>query len=358
VSSEIAAILKSWVTLACIPSPKLFMVKNYRSDILFVFFVLLLLWAAYTARDVLLLIYVSALFAVVISPAIRLIRKIRIRGWRPGRGFAIAVLMLTIVLALTVFVVFAVPPIYLNAGDFAEEWPRHLATLTRTFPMARELDATTLQNYGAEIVGGASGLFRNVAGGIFGLFTGIILTVYFIIDGQRAFHWAVSLFPVHHQDKLAATLSRAERRMRNWLLGQMLLMVTLGVSSFVMYFALGLKYYYLLAMYACLANIIPIVGQLSSVILASTVAALDSPNKVVGVLIFYVIYAQIESGFLTPRIMKSTVDLSPLAVIIALALGGALAGVLGALVAVPTAALVSVFADEYLVKRKSASAAA
>ncbi len=107
--------------------------------------------------------------------------------------------------------------------------------------------------------------------------------------------------------------------MRNWLLGQMLLMATLGVSSFIMYFALGLKYYYLLAMYACLANIIPIVGQLSSVILASTVAALDSPNKVVGVLIFYVIYAQIESGFLTPRIMKSTVDLSPLAVIIALA---------------------------------------
>ncbi len=66
--------------------------------------------------------------------------------------------------------------------------------------MARELNATALQNYGAEIVGGATGLFRNVAGGIFGLFTGIILTVYFIIDGQRAFHWAVSLFPVRHQD--------------------------------------------------------------------------------------------------------------------------------------------------------------
>jgi predicted PurR-regulated permease PerM len=91
-------------------------------------------------------------------------------------------------------------------------------------------------------------------------------------------------------------------------------------------------------------------------LLASTVAAFDSPHKLVGVLIFYAVYAQVESGFLSPRIMKSTVDLSPLAVIIALVLGGSLAGVLGALVSVPTAALISVFAEEYLVKRKSAAA--
>ena len=331
--------------------------KNYRSDILFVVAVVLLLWAAYTVRDVLLLIYVSALFAVVISPAIRLVRRIRIRSWRPGRAFAITVLMLTLVGTLTVFLVVALPPIYYNAREFSSEWPKHLAALSHSgFPLAQNLNAAELQTYGAEIVGGAAGLFRNVAGGIFGLFTGIILTVYFIIDGQRAFHWAVSLFPVPQQERLSKTLLKAERRMRNWLLGQTLLMVTLGVSSFVVYFALGIKYYYVLAMYACLANIVPIVGQLSSVVLASTVAAFDSPHKLVGVLIFYAVYAQIESGFLTPRIMKSTVDLSPLAVIIALVLGGALAGVLGALVSVPTAALISVFVDEYVVKQKSAAA--
>jgi predicted PurR-regulated permease PerM len=332
--------------------------KNHRSDILFFFGVLLLGWFAYTARDVLLLIYVSALFAVVISPAIRLIRKIRINGWRPGRGFAITVLMLSLVLALTVFLVFAVPPIYFNAREFASEWPHHLASLSRTIPFVQNMNAAELQAYGAEIVGGAAGLFRNVAGGIFGLFTGIILTVYFIIDGPRAFHWTVSLFPVRQQERIANTLLRAERRMRNWLVGQTLLMLTFGLASFIVYFALGIKYFYVLAMYAFLANIIPIVGQLSSIVLACTVAAFDSPHKLVGVLIFYAVYAQLESGFLTPRIMKSTVDLSPLAVIIALVTGGALAGVLGALVSVPTAALISVFVDEYLVKRKSASAAA
>ena len=77
-----------------------------------------------------------------------------------------------------------------------------------------------------------------------------------------------------------------------------------------------------------------------------------------GVIIFYAVYQQFESGFLSPRVMKSTLDLSPLAVIIALALGGALGGVLGALVSVPTAALVAVFVEEYMVKRKSMTATA
>jgi len=267
--------------------------------------------------------------------------------------------MLSLVLGLTVFLVFALPPIYYNAREFGSDWPRLLASISRSgIPFAENIRAADLQAYGTEIVGGAAGLFRNVAGGVFGLFTGIILTVYFIIDGQRAFHWTVSLFPVRHQERLSNTLFKAERRMRNWLLGQTLLMLALGLASFVVYFALGIKYFYVLAMYACLANIIPIVGQLSSVVLACTVAAFDSPHKLVGVLIFYAVYSQLESGFLTPRIMKSTVDLSPLAVIIALVLGGALAGILGALVSVPTAALISVFVDEYLVKRKSAAAAA
>jgi predicted PurR-regulated permease PerM len=135
-------------------------------------------------------------------------------------------------------------------------------------------------------------------------------------------------------------------------------MLSLGTSSLVVYWALGLKYFYLLAMFAGIANIVPIAGPISAVILSSVVAVLDSPEKLVGVIIFFAIYFQFESVFLSPRIMKRTLNLSPLAVIIALSLGGSLAGVLGALVSVPTAALVMVLVDEYLVKRKPAAATA
>ncbi|HLW55463.1 MAG TPA: AI-2E family transporter [Candidatus Angelobacter sp.] len=328
--------------------------KNHRSDILFFFAVVLSLWIAWVARDVLLLIYVSALFAVVLSPAIGVFQRIRVGRWRPGRGFAILFLILTLALLGTLFVVYALPPIYRDARDFSADWPKRLASLTAEIrKMGIKVDATELEKYAAEIVGGAGGLFLNLAGGIFGLFTGIILTAYFIIDGDRAFEWAVSLFPAGQQARLSATLQRAEHRMRNWLIGQSMLMAGLGVASLAVYYVLGLRYFYILALYAGIANIVPVAGPISAVVIASTVAALDSPQKVLGVIIFHAVYAQFENAFLVPRIMRSTLKLSPLAVIIALTLGGSLAGVLGAVVSVPTAALVSVLVDEYLVKRKS-----
>jgi predicted PurR-regulated permease PerM len=336
------------------------MANNHRSDILFFFGVILALWVAYSVRDVLMLIYVSALFAVVLSPAIGVIQRLRIKRWRAGRGFAIVFLILMLALAGTLFVMFALPPVYRDSRNFSADWPKHLDELTegvRHLPFANKLDPAALQKYAAEIAGGAGGLFLNLAGGIFGLFTAVILTAYFIIDGDRTFHWAVSLFPLNQQHRLNATLLRAKARMRNWLIGQTLLMLSLGLTSLIVYWAIGLKYFYLLAMFAGVANILPIAGPISAVLLASAVAVLDSPQKLVGVMIFFAIYFQFESVFLSPRIMKHTLNLSPLTVIIALSLGGSLAGVVGALVSVPTAALVMVLVDEYLVKHQPAETA-
>jgi predicted PurR-regulated permease PerM len=335
--------------------------KNHRSDILFFFAVLLALWLAYTVRDVLMLVYMSALFAVVISPAIGAVRKLKIGNWRAGRGFAILFLFLMMILAASLFMVFAFPPIYRDARQFAADWPKHLASLSEgihNLPFGTRIDATGLEKYATQIVGGAGGLFLNLAGGIFGIFTCILLTVYFILDGERVFRWVVSLFPLTEQPRLSATLLRSEHRMRNWLIGQGLLMACLGLASFAAYYFLHLRYFYVLAMFAGIANIVPIAGPISAVIVSSTVAALDSPEKVLGVILFHAIYVQFESAFLTPRVMRTTLQLSPLAVIIALSLGGSLDGVLGALVSVPTAALVAVFADEYLVKKKPESALA
>jgi predicted PurR-regulated permease PerM len=306
------------------------------------------------------LIYVSALFAVVLSPAIGMIQKMHIGSWRAGRGFAIVFLILMLALAGTLFAVFALPPVYRDSRNFSADLPRHLDELMegiKHLPFASKIDPAGLQKYAAEIAGGAGGLFLNIAGGIFGIFTAVILTAYFIIEGDRTLQWVVSMFPLEQQQRLSSTLLRAKARMRNWLIGQSLLMLSLGTCSLVVYWALGLKYFYLLAMFAGVANILPIAGPISAVVLASAVAILDSPQKLVGVIIFFAIYFQVESVFLSPRIMRHTLNLSPLTVIIALSMGGALAGVVGALVSVPTAALVMVLADEYLIKRKPAETA-
>jgi len=134
-------------------------------------------------------------------------------------------------------------------------------------------------------------------------------------------------------------------------------MLILGVCSTIAFGFLHVKYFVLLGVLMGLLNIIPIAGGLITIVLAAGVAATDSWSKMAGVLIFYVIYIQIENGFLTPRIMRSRVNLLGLSVIVALLVGSDLAGIVGALVAIPTAALIAVIIDEYFVQQDAAEAA-
>jgi predicted PurR-regulated permease PerM len=147
------------------------------------------------------------------------------------------------------------------------------------------------------------------------------------------------------------TLRRAEVRMGRWLVGQGSLMLILGVSSTIVYLSLHIRYAYALGVLTGLLNIIPIVGAAVCIGLALLVAAIDSWGRVVGVAIFYLIYLQVENSYLTPRIMKSRVGLPGLAILVALLLGSAFAGALGALVSVPTAVLVAELLDEYVVHK-------
>lgn len=328
------------------------MKDNHRSDILYFFLVAIAIYVAYQVKNVLLTIYLGVLFSVVLAPAIDTVRRIRVGKYRPGRGTAIILLLLTMLSALVLFLIFALPPIFRDAQGLAENWPQKFAQLSariRHIPFMEDFDTAKVQGYVASIMGGALGFVQNIAGGVFGLFTWLIITAYFILDGERAFYWALSMIEKKRRDRLESTLIRAEKRMRNWLIGQAALMLILGVSSLIVFGLLKLKYFYALAVICGLANIIPIIGPVVSVTIACVVALVDQPVKVLGVLAFYVVYQQIETAFLTPKIMKTTVDLPPLAVIISLSLGGALAGVVGALVAVPTAALCAVLIDEYLV---------
>ena len=155
------------------------------------------------------------------------------------------------------------------------------------------------------------------------------------------------------RERLEPSFLRAEQRLRRWLVGQAALMLILGGCSAIVFGLLEIKYFYALAVFSGVANIVPILGPIISVILAGVVAAFDSWGKLIGVIAFYFVYQQVENAYLTPRIMKATLDLPPLAVIVALSLGGALAGIVGALVAVPTAALIDVFLDEYRGKFKN-----
>jgi predicted PurR-regulated permease PerM len=331
---------------------------NHRADIIFFVAIAVFVYLLYQVRAVLMIIYLSALFAVVLSPAITTIQKLRIGRWRPGPGLSVVILIVLVAGALGLFFSLAVPPIFRDAQELAQSWPSRTTQIRDKLahlPFVNAIDFSRLQEYAGRLLGGALGFVQNIAGGVFTIFTWVILTSYFILDGERAFHWATSMFARPERERLESTLVRAEVRMRNWLIGQGLLMLILGISSAVVFGLMGLKYFYAIAVLTGMLNIVPIIGPVMALIVAGTVALVDSPLKMLGVVGFFVAYQQLETAFLTPRIMKQTVDLPPLAVIISLSLGGAIAGVVGALVAVPTAALCAVLIGEYLVKKDAAA---
>lgn len=330
-------------------------IYRHRGDIVFFFALAVLLYVAYRVRGVLLITYVSLIFAIVLGPAIQRIMSVRIGGWQPGRAAAVLILLVGLAAVLALFFTFAIPPIFRDLKALAAEWPHKVQALTdkiRSLPFMGGFDAAQLRSYAGNALGGALGFAAGFAGGILSFFSGLILMVYFILDGERAFRWFLSMVPAQHRTRLEFTMRRSDLRVRNWLVGQAALMVILGVLSAIVYGLLGLKYFYALAVITGLANIVPIIGPIISVSIAAVVALVDSPIKMLGVFAFYFAYQQLENAYLSPRIMRASVDLPALAVVFALALGGELAGILGALMAVPTAAIVAVFVEEYLVRDK------
>jgi predicted PurR-regulated permease PerM len=139
--------------------------------------------------------------------------------------------------------------------------------------------------------------------------------------------------------------------MEKWLVGQLSLMLILGTVSTIVYLSLGVRYPYVLGVVTGLLNVIPVLGVTVSLVLAVLVAVIDSWGRVLGVVIFFAVYLQVENTWLTPRIMQSRVNLPALGVFVSLLLGSALGGIPGAMVAIPTAVLVSVLLDEYLVQK-------
>jgi predicted PurR-regulated permease PerM len=331
--------------------------KAVHGHILFGIVVLLALYLAWHLLKELEIIYVSALFAVVLTPIVDRITKFEVRGYRPSRGIAIAILIAAVLVALTIFFTFGLPPVVRDLRQFSTELPqRSHATIDRInkLPFASKFNVDSMiQRAEGAVTETASYLFTSLPtwlSHLFDILTAAFLCIYFMLEGEYAYRYFLSLFPYPQRARLDNTMQKAELKISKWLFGQGLLMLILGVSSTIVFGILHVRYFLLLGVLMGLFNIIPIAGGIVTMCLVLGVAALDSWSKMAGVLIFYLIYVNIENAYLTPRIMRSSVNLMGLTVLVALLCGTALAGVVGALVAVPTAALVSVLLDEYAVK--------
>lgn len=332
--------------------------RAIRRHILFTFAVGLALWVGWRLLHVLEIVYVSALFAVVLAPVVQRIEGWKVAGRSPTRLAAIALLLGSVAAALGIFFVIGLPPVVRDLESFGKDLPEKIPLVVaklKRLPMADKFGVDSLAQRSTQMVASTASYilasFPTWLEALMDMLTAAILCVYFMLEGEHAYGYLLAFFRPHSRERLAGALVVAEHRMSKWLLGQGALMLILGACSMVAFGFLHVRYFVLLGVLMGLFNIIPVVGGVVTIVLAAGVAALDSWGKMAGVLIFYAVYVQVENGYLTPRIMKQSVDLMGLTVLVALMAGFALAGVTGALVAVPSAALVAVLMDEYMVQK-------
>jgi predicted PurR-regulated permease PerM len=291
-------------------------------------------------------------------PAVNWITTLEIRGHRPSRALAIVLLIAVVVITLSVFFNIGLPPVLRDIRQFSIELPARIPEVVariKRLPLADRFGIDTVaQRAEGALTATASYLFTSLPNWLshaFDIITTVFLCIYFMLEGEFAYRFFLSLFPLASRRRLDTTLKKADLKISKWLVGQGLLMLILGVCSTIAFGILHVRYFLLLGVLMGLFNIIPIAGGVITIVIAAGVAALDSWGKMFGVLIFYLIYVNLENAYLTPRIMRSSVNLMGLTVLVALLCGTALAGIVGALVAVPTAALIAVILEEYAVQK-------
>lgn len=330
-----------------------------RKHIVFAVALLCVLGVFWQLKHVLGIIYVSGLFAVVLNPVVNRISSISIRNYRPSRVVSVVVLMVVLFGALFLFFWIGLPPVLRDFRNFLTDAPKRLPSLIsrlQRIPLANKIGLDGLSAKFESSIGTVAtyvvASLPKWAEHLLDILTAVILTIYFILEGSEVYDFFLSLVVPQSRKRLAGTLLVAEERVSRWLIGQLALMASVAAYSLIAFRLINIRYVILLGLLMGITNIIPVAGNLVTIVLVALIAASDSWAKAGFVILAYLLYVQFENVFLTPRITKSSVDLMGVSVLIALLCGTAIAGIPGALVAVPTAAIIVVFADEYLIQHE------
>jgi predicted PurR-regulated permease PerM len=323
-------------------------------------------WAAYLVRDVLLLLYVSGLLAIGFSPIVRVIERqtvLPIGTRRFPRWLAILLLYVMILGSLASVIALVFPPLIRQGHQLWDALPgiidRGLAFLVSKGLLSEDLTKEVLLREaverapggGGQAVGTVFSAIIGVMGGIVGLLTILILTFYLLVESNSLRKTFIQLFPKTDRHRVDAAARTITTKVSAWLGGQLLLGGLIGATSALGLWLLGIPFFYVLALISGVGELIPVIGPILSAIPAIAVAATVSGKKVLLVILFFVVQQQIENHVLVPKVMARQVGVNAVTVIVALLIGGKLLGIPGAILAVPTAAILQVLFTEWMATR-------
>ena len=334
------------------PSDREFTRRMVRT-VLTVAAVMLMASALWAARAALMLIYVSAIVAMGFSPMVRMTKS---QGrLRVPRTLVILALYLGIILVFVLVGLMVIPPLVDQAGQLWARVPRAFRDL-QSYLISHRLMTTrvTLEEAVQNAPAGAGGNAVNtvflaiwtVVGGVFGLVTILILSFYLLVDGQALFDAITRFVPEGTRAHFATVARGSVEKVSAWLRAQFILAGVMATFTAVGLGLMGVPYFYVVALLAAVGETIPIVGPIVAGAAAVAIAFGVSVKLAVTVGVYFLVLHQLEANILVPKIMERRVGVSPVTVIISLLVGVELFGLVGAVLAIPTAAILSVIIEE------------
>jgi predicted PurR-regulated permease PerM len=318
--------------------------------------------AVYTARSVLIRAAIALFVAISLDPAVRWLVR---RGVR--RSVAVTIIFVIALALAAAFLMSVIPAMVSQFRGLVGDLPGYLAQLQDRSSRFRELsDRFNLTKQIQSIISSApsrlgSGLFGltgRIFGALFSTLTVLVLAIYFMADLPRLRNGLVRLFPRARRQQLGRVADVVIDKVGAYMIGNVLISLVAGLATFVCLTALRVPFSVPLAFVVALTDLIPMIGATLGAIIVVLLTLFTTnlwPTTVL-VAIFFVVYQQLENYFVAPRILRSTVNLSAAAVLLAGLIGATALGLVGALMAIPVAAAMRVLLTEQLQARDAAEA--
>ncbi|GAX90316.1 AI-2E family transporter [Effusibacillus lacus] len=314
-------------------------------------------------RAVLAPFLISVIISYLLNP---IVNKLVSRG--VPRGVSVIIIYFVFFTLVTVVLVNSIPIFVTQLKEFVEtlpsiieqveKWSKNLDDGARAMPEAihRAID-TNLIALEEALTRYITNLLGSLGSTLEWLFTVLVIPflVFYMLKDLKVFErTVVALFPTRHRKELIELIKSIDEALGSYVRGQLLVMLAVGVLTYVGYLIVGMPYSLMLALVVAITNIIPYIGPFIGAAPAIILAFTVSPLMALKVTIVNLVVQQLEGNVISPQIVSRTLDLHPLLIIFALLLGGEVGGVVGLILAVPFVAILKVVLEhlvEHYVRR-------
>ncbi len=309
--------------------------------------------------SVILLVVVALFIAVGLDPAVRWLQRHGL-----SRAMAVLAVIVAVLVALVLFFVALVPVIsdqVTRIVDQAPAWFEQLKTNRRVQELddrfdviSKAQDFVTSGQWTSSLFGGVVGIGVAVLGFVVNAFLVTVLTLYFLASLGRTKEALYGLAPASKRARVTELGERILRSVGGYVSGAFIVAMAAGLSTLVFLLVVGLGEYALaLAAVVALLDVIPMIGATLGAVVVTAIAFATDPRTGLICLVFYVVYQQVENYLIYPRVMQRSVNVPGSVTVIAALVGAGLLGVVGALLAIPTAAAVLLLVREVFVPRQA-----